>query len=157
MPSRLERRQQTGNLHFLTFSCQDRNPYLKSPGAASIFEHSLEAMRSKYLFEVIGYVVMPEHVQLLITEPPTHPLSTVIGSLKRSVSKQLPQSPFWLPRYHDFNIFTNEKRKEKLKYLHRNPVERGLADSPEAYPWSSYNTYLRRQHDTVQVNFTWLE
>ncbi len=91
-------------------------------------------MRRKYFFAVIGYVVMPEHVHLLITEPPTHPLSTVIGSLKRSVSKQLPEAPFWLPRYHDFNIFTNEKRREKLRYLHRNPVQRGLVATPEEYP-----------------------
>ena len=157
MPARLERRQQTGNLHFLTFSCQDRNPYLRSPQAASIFEHSLEAMRRKYLFEVIGYVVMPEHVHLLMTEPPTHPLSTVIGSLKHPVSKQLPQSPFWLPRYHDFNVFTNEKRKDKLKYIHRNPVERGLVGNPEAYPLSSYNAHLKRRQDTVQVSFQWLD
>jgi putative transposase len=45
MPPRLERRQQTGNLHFITFSCHNRNPYLATPRAASLFEHSLESMR----------------------------------------------------------------------------------------------------------------
>ncbi len=85
MPPRLERRQQTGNLHFITFSCHNRNPYLASPKAASIFEHSLESTREKYQFHLLGYVVMPEHVHLLLSEPPTHPLSTVLGALKRSV------------------------------------------------------------------------
>jgi putative transposase len=152
MPPRLERRQQTGNLHFITFSCQDRNPYLVSSRAAAIFEHSLEAMRFKYQFRLVGYVVMPEHVHLLLGEPPTHPLSTVIGSLKRSVSKQLPESPFWLPRYHDFNVFSDEKRIEKLRYLHRNPVARGLMAKPEDYPWSSFNTYAFRVKSHVQID-----
>ena len=127
MPPRLERRQQTGNLHFITFSCHNRNPYLASPQAASIFEHSLESTREKYNFHLLGYVVMPEHVHLLLSEPPTRPLSTILGSLKRSVSKQRPETPFWLPRYHDFNVFSPAKRLEKLRYLHRN---RGLV-SPQ--------------------------
>src|ERR1017187_2110678 len=62
MPPRLERRQQTGDLHFITFSCHGRKPYLNSPRAAAIFEHSLESIRQKYRFELLGYVVMPEHV-----------------------------------------------------------------------------------------------
>ena len=152
MPPRLERRQQTGNLHFITFSCHNRNPYLASPQAASIFEHSLESMREKYNFHLLGYVVMPEHVHLLLSEPPTHPLSTVLGALKRSVSKQLPESPFWLPRYHDFNVFSPAKRLEKLRYLHRNPVARGLASTPAEYPWSSFQTYATRVQSTVKIN-----
>jgi putative transposase len=152
MPPRLERRQQTGNLHFITFSCHGRNPYLCTPHAATIFEHSLESTRLKYQFDLIGYVVMPEHVHLLLSEPPTHPLSTVLGALKRSVSKQLPESPFWLPRYHDFNVYSNEKRVEKLRYLHRNPVARGRVPKPEDYPWSSFCTYALRIPGTVHID-----
>jgi putative transposase len=137
MPPRLERRQQTGNLHFITFSCHDRNPYLASPSAASVFEHSLESMR--------------EHVHLLLSEPPTHPLSTVLGSIKRSVSKKLPETPFWLSRYHDFNVFSPAKRLEKLRYLHRNPVTRGLVSTPAEYPWSSFQTYATRVQSTVKI------
>lgn len=111
-------------------------------------------MRQKYQFNVLGYVVMPEHVHLLVSEPPTHPLSTVLGVLKRSVSKQLPESPFWLPRYHDFNVFSDEKCVEKLRYLHRNPVARGLALKPEHYPWSSFNTYANHPVGPVQIGQT---
>jgi putative transposase len=83
---------------------------------------------------------MPEHVHLLLSEPPTHPLSTVLGALKRSASKRLPENPFWLPRYHDFNVFSPTKRREKLRYLYRNPVTRGLVSTPAEYPWSSFQT-----------------
>jgi hypothetical protein len=47
-----------------------------------------------------------------MSEPQTHPLSTVLGALKRSVSKQLPENPFWLPHYHDFNVFSPAKHGE---------------------------------------------
>ena len=151
MPTFLDRRQQTGDDHFITFSCHDRLPYLATSKAASIFEHSLESSRRKYLFRVLGYVVMPEHVHLLISEPPTHPLSTVIGALKRSVSKQLPESPFWLARYYDRNIFSPHERIEKLRYIHRNPVARGLVTDPRDYPWSSFCAHLTSQQSTVQI------
>lgn len=95
---------------------------------------------------------MPEHVHLLLTEPPTHPLSTVLGSLKRSVSKQLPEKPFWLPRYYDFNVFSPEKHIEKLRYMHRNPVTRGLVSHPSEYPWSSFQTYATHTQGKVTIN-----
>ena len=110
-------------------------------------------MREKYKFRLLGYVVMADHVHLLLSEPPTHPLSTVLGSLKRSVSKQRPESPFWLPRYHDFNVFSPAKRLEKLRYLHRNPVTRGLVSTPAEYPWSSFQTYATRIQSTVKIDF----
>ena len=69
MPRGLVRIQQTGNFHFLTFSCYRRLPYLKSPAAMNLFEASLEEMRRRYNFLIAGYVVMPEHVHLLISEP----------------------------------------------------------------------------------------
>jgi putative transposase len=155
MPPFLERRQQTGDLHFLTFSCRDRLPFLQSAHAASIFEHSLEAMRQKYRFHVFGYVIMPEHVHLLLSEPPTHPLSTVIGSLKRSVSKQCPQSPFWLPRYYDRNIYSSDERVEKLRYIHRNPVTRGLVVEAKDYAWSSFNAHWTRVQGVITIAIDW--
>ena len=151
MPPGLVRRQQTGELHFLTFSCYGRSAYLRSALAARVFELSLERMRLQYQFQVHGYVVMPEHVHLLLTEPPTHPLSTVLGALKRSVSKQLPESPFWLARYHDFNVRNAEKRVEKLRYLHRNPVNRGLVELPGEWPWSSFRAYASQVQGTVRI------
>ena len=141
MPVGLERRQQTGDLHFITMSCDGRRPYLEAELAARVFEQALETNRDKYRFRVLGYVVMPEHVHLLISEPETHPLSTVIGALKRSVSKRLKESPFWLPRYYDRNVFSEEERVEKLRYIHRNPVARGLVIQPAEYRWSSFNFY----------------
>jgi putative transposase len=67
MTQGLVRYHHTGNFHFLTFSCYHRLPYLTTPSAREAFEESLERMRISYRFVVVGYVVMPEHVHLLLS------------------------------------------------------------------------------------------
>jgi putative transposase len=151
MPLRLKRRQHEGEGHFITFSCYNRNPYLNTPTARDTFVSSLESTRKKYSFDVIAYVVMPEHVHLLVGEPIEKSLSTALQALKLSVSKLLAPSPFWLPRYYDFNVITRDKRIEKLKYIHRNPVRRGLVDSPEGWAHSSFRYYKLDEPSPVQI------
>jgi putative transposase len=141
VPLRLHRYQNSKDLHFLTFSCQDRKPYLESPAAKALFEAVLESRRDRYGFRIHGYVIMPEHVHLLVSEPATQPLSKAIASIKREVSRLSRESPFWLPRYYDFNVFSEKKSIEKLRYMHRNPVTRGLAAKAEDYRWSSFRLY----------------
>jgi len=63
--------------------------------------------------------------------------------------------PFWLSRYYDFNVFSEKKYVEKLKYLHRNPVVRGLVDKPENWLWSSYRNYLFGEVGRVTVESSW--
>jgi len=60
----------------------------------------------------------------------------------------------WQPRFYDFNVWTDHKRIEKLRYVHRNPVKRGLVDAPELWAWSSFRDYLYGQTRIVRVNDT---
>jgi putative transposase len=96
---------------------------------------------------------MPEHVHLLLGEPLEReiPLSSAIQALKVSVAKRLPQRPFWQSRYYDFNVVSRDKRVEKLKYMHRNPVTRGLVERPEDWPWSTYRHYLLDESAPVGI------
>jgi putative transposase len=153
MPWGLVRFQQSGNLHFLTFSCYRRQPLFNTKHAKDVFERSLEQIRRSYRFHVIGYVVMPEHVHLLVSEPERATLSRAIQALKQSVSQKLNghDGHFWQARYYDFNVRTPEKRVEKLKYIHRNPVHRGLVDKPEDWPWSSYRHYALGEVGAVPI------
>jgi REP element-mobilizing transposase RayT len=80
------RYQQTGEFHFLTFSSFRRRPYLSTVAAMELFEDALERVRLRYLFVVAGYVVMPEHVHLLVNEPARGLLSRTVQALKLSVS-----------------------------------------------------------------------
>lgn len=153
MPRGLRRFQHTGDLHFLTFSCYRRKPSLGTPSARDRFESSLEATRTRYNFHILGYVVMPEHVHLLATEPASEPLSKAIQALKQSISRYLKTAePFWETRYYDFNVRTERKRIEKLRYMHRNPVKRGLVASPEQWSWSSFRQYALDIDGAVSVS-----
>jgi putative transposase len=151
MPLHLKRYQQEGDDHFITFSCHNRKPYLNTPTSKDTFLNSLELTRKRYGFEVLGYVVMPEHVRLLLNEPETERLSKALQSLKLSISKRLAPTPFWLPRYYDFNVFTHNKHVEKLKYMHRNPVSQGSVENPEHWNWSTYPQYLLDEPTPVQI------
>jgi putative transposase len=84
----LERRQVEGDVHFVTFSCYHRHPNLESPLLRDLFEDALQKVHWKYQFDVLGYVVMPEHVHMLLSEPSKDLLSVGLQALKISVSKR---------------------------------------------------------------------
>jgi putative transposase len=151
MPRGLVRYQQSGDLHFVTFSCYGRKPFLGSAAARDLFERPLETMRVRYLFLVVGYVVMPEHVHLLVNEPNGVVLAMALKALKLSVAVQRRERPFWRARYFDFNVLTDRKRVEKLRYLHRNPVTRGLVEQPADWKWSSYRHCWTGEGGVVEI------
>lgn len=159
MPSGLKRYQQGKDDHFITFSCHRRNAYLTDDTSRAIVEHIFERTRQKHDFRIYGYVLMPEHVHLLVSEPPHTLLATVLKAMKQETAKKLKgnREHFWQPRYYDFNVFTQEKFIEKLRYIHRNPVTRGLVNNPEDWPWSSYRHYQTSQPGTIQIESWWTE
>jgi putative transposase len=117
---------------------------------------------------------MPEHIHLLLTEPEVGTPSTVMQVLKQRTARALLPKPkrrsprqhnlfgdapkrraFWQARSYDFNVWTTKKRVEKLRYMHRNPVKRGLVGAPEEWRWSSYRFYLLDEAGPVRVNEGW--
>ncbi len=158
MPWSLQRFQQARCLHFITFSCSNREPRLGTARSRDIFEQTLENVRQWYGFHVAGYVVMPEHVHLLITEPERAKLSVALQMLKQNVARKLREpegGSFWLSRYYDFNVWSEPKRVEKLRYIHRNPVTRGLVTSPEQWTWSSFRHYVSGVEGVVEIESQW--
>jgi putative transposase len=148
----LERRQGEGDLQFVTFSCYQRRDHLENAAARDLFEEALARMCRCHQFDVFGYVVMPEHVHLLLGEPAKNLLAVALQALKISVSKRAKESPFWQARYYDFNVFTWSKRVEKLDYIHWNPVKRGLVEKPEDWLWSSCRYYQTGVEGRVKIS-----
>jgi len=175
MPKNLKRRYGHKDLHFITCSCYRRLPLFRSVRARNLFVRILDELRSPYGFAVVGYVVMPEHVHLLIGEPRKGTPSTVMQVLKQRVSKAvrrkrkvapgqlqlnfgkgpsaLPQ--FWQRRFHDFNVWSAKKRTEKLEYMHRNPVTRGLVARANDWAWSSAAAYAGHRSQLLLIDFEW--
>jgi len=158
MTKGLVRYHHSGVFHFLTFSCYRRLPLLDNAAAYRVFEREFEAVRRRYGFVIAGYVLMPEHVHLLVSEPRRSSLSVVLQVLKQQTSRKLKglgQIQFWQRRYYDFNIWSEEKRVEKLRYMHRNPVARGLVEKPEQWAWSSFRHYATGLAGTVEIESQW--
>jgi putative transposase len=158
MPWGLKRFQQTGQLHFITSSCFHRRPKFTAAHARAIFELALERVRETYGLCVYGYVVMPEHVHLLISEPEHNAVAHAMQSLKQGVGRRLAlraAESFWQERYYDFNVWSEKKFVEKLRYIHRNPVTRGLVERPEDWQWSSFRHYLAGERGVVEIESQW--
>ena len=89
MPSRLKRYHSQGHDHFITFSCYHRLPLLNKDHARTTFLPTLEQLRKRHQFDIYGYVLMPEHVHLLLSEPPQTKLEDIFRALKTQPSRQL--------------------------------------------------------------------
>jgi putative transposase len=174
MPTGLRRRYGQHHLHFITFSCYRRLPLLRSVRARNIFVQILGEVRERCGFALVGYVIMPEHIHLLIGEPPKGTPSTVLQILKQRTSRRLRHKPrrrtctaqlrlgfdpsdlslshFWQPRFYDFNVWSQKKKVEKLHYMHMNPVKRRLVVHPKDWPWSSFSFYATRNQGLVRID-----
>ena len=175
----LRRFHESRQSHFITFSCYHRQPKFRSPEACDLFLLCLEEMRRRFAMRIYGYVVMPEHVHLLVSEPEHATLADALHFLKLAFAKRLkvPQvrvrsvdanlgladsrsmpaasTSFWQKRYYDRNIRDAHEFTVKLRYLHRNPVARGLVNAPADWKWSSFRHYALREVGTVEIESEW--
>jgi putative transposase len=158
MPWGLRRFQETGQVHYITFSCYRRRPNLVRTEARATFVAPLERVRRDYGLYIYGYIVMPEHVHLLMNEPQRKSFAQAIKSLKQGVARRLAlraEDSFWQARYYDFNVWSERKFVEKLRYIHRNPVKRGLVERPEDWLWSSFRHYASGAVGIVEIESQW--
>ena len=128
---------------------------MNAPAACDLFLRTLEKNRVQFSLCIYGYVVMPEHIHLLLSEPDSGTLSDAIHFLKLSSAKQRQSTVdgghFWQKRYYDRNIRSYSDFTEKLRYIHRNPVKRGLCKKPEQWPWSSFRHYALGEVGLVEI------
>ena len=146
---------------------------LRTARARNVFVKALGAIRDRYKFLLVGYVVMPEHVHLLVSEPPKSTPSMVLKVLKQRVARDLRKRKrgagggqlrlafmsgdaalprFWQPRFNDFNVYSRYKVREKLEYMHQNPVKRGLVKNPGEWMWSSFLFYEKGEVGLVKID-----
>jgi len=170
MPENLKRYYGQNHLHFLTWSCYGRRPLLGSARARDGFVKTLDEVRQRYRFRLVGYVVMPDHVHMLVSEPERGTPSTVVQVLKQRVSRLVrgwerrrsgtqsklrneeEETHFWQRRFYDFNVWSEKKKAEKLHYMHNNPVKRGLVTRPKEWPWSSYGFYFEKGDCLLKID-----
>jgi putative transposase len=156
-----------GQLQFITSSLYRRRKLFDSPRLRGVFMDTLRQLRQETGFLLIGWVLMPEHFHFLLKPEPADSTSAPLRELKKrsaqaivcvlSANQQhawcrkilaglrLPSTVHcdscfrvWQRRFYPYGVYSDKKRLEKLNYMHNNPVRRGLVQSPEQWPWSSY-------------------
>ena len=169
-------------VHYVTSVTYDRVPIFHNDHACSLFIDALATTRSKEPFKLIGYVIMPDHVHLL-ANPLCLDISLIIGRLKGRAaaailkwlraerceallaSFRLPHSlssgqthAVWLQDFSAIDIWSRRFIRQKLNYIHNNPVRAGLCDHPGKWRWSSFQAYFPHEPGTVpiEVDRRWL-
>ena len=157
--------------HFVTFSCYRRRRLLDHHQAKQIVLDVLGAQLTSRDAACVGFVVMPDHVHAIVWFPQAGQLSVFMQQWKRLSSHHIgrwmreeltgyadrirPDDPFWQAKYYSFNLFNDEKIRDKLTYMHENPVRAGLVARPCDWRFSSARWYEERRR--VGVPIRWIE
>ncbi len=167
-----------GHAHSLTFTCFGGQPFLSRDRTRRWMIEAIELARTKHGFDVWAYVLMPEHVHLLIYPPDTsYSISKILTTLKQPVSKRArlfvkEQAPSFLERMtdvqpngkhavrfwqrgggYDRNLWSRKHIWETIDYIHANPVRRELCAHPADWRWSSARSYENRSTGLLPIGF----
>jgi len=172
--SRLRHFDNLGTARFVTFSCFRFFRLLIEESFIGVFLEELEKARIQYSLSILGYVVMPNHVHLVLLPRENIKLGSVIGLIKAQSARRIlkickndnpiilknllvvrnrrKRYVFWQRRCYDHNCRTIEAVREMINYCHMNPVKAGLVDNPDEWPWSSYRWYLGDMDSIVEID-----
>lgn len=168
-PPRKSRRtiNEPGHAHFLTFSCRKRWPLLSKDRSRQWVIDALSRLRDKRNVAIWAYVIMPEHVHLLLLpRDRVYEMRPILAGLKAPVSRaakaflQQTSDDVWLRRLtvrhgdretfrfwqpgggYDENIWKEKTVEQVIAYIHANPVRRGLVERPTDWRWSSAQAHV---------------
>lgn len=174
---RMRRVERPNQARYLTFSCYGRRSLFRNDAIKALFGEYLRSSREEFLFRLIAWVVMPEHVHLLLVpQLPEHPVSEVLREMKKRFASRVIArwreldapileslvdasgvTRFWLPGGgYDRNTLAGHELPEKVQYIHNNPVRRGLVATPTEWPWSSARAYAGAPEPIVPIDFVQL-
>ena len=168
---RLHRWEHQGAVRFITFSCQRRLPLLGRPAIRDVFAAALTDARAEHGFELFAWVVMPEHVHLLVRPREDRTLTMALRSLKTAVAKRVItrwrelRAPileqlqtaggarFWQKGGgFDRNVRNAGEFCREVQYIHRNPVERALVREPQDWKWSSVRWWMGERAGEIECD-----
>jgi REP element-mobilizing transposase RayT len=152
--------QKYGICFFVTTTFKDWYPFGKIQGFYPALAKSLVFCAEKYSAMIAGYVLMPTHVHLLIFIEGSK-LPGFMRDFKKFISQKVVRdlkgnsSNVWMPRYDRVAIYSDKVIREKLNYIHHNPVKSGLVQHPEDWQWSSARDYALDAEGMIPVWRKW--
>jgi len=163
-----------GRARFITFSTYHHLPVLSNALFRGIVVDAIDEGRRTFGFRLLAYVVMPDHVHLVIIPPIDSDVGYLVGEIKRLSARSIHTAlkgkesdlsanlvverggrrrfALWQRRCYDHNCRTDESVWEKVTYCHNNPVRRGLVDDPAKWCWSSYCWYQGHPGSLLEID-----
>jgi len=164
-----------GRARFITFCTHKRLPLLTNNKFRQIIIDSFKLIREEYNLKLIAYVIMPEHIHLVILPSDDTLIGGVIGNIKKAFARKIhkllssnnsdlihkltvtrngnKRFALWQRRCYDHNCRSENSLWQKIDYCHNNPVKRGLVQTPEAWQWSSYRWYKGFKDVVLEMDF----
>lgn len=169
-----------GYIYFVTIVIYKRLPLFTKPSFIIPLLDSLNFYRYKQQFKLLGYVIMPDHIHLLIWPLGAYSISEIMRDYKTFTAKRIirqaevenrqdlltafnqagqetrrSDNKVWQDDFWDKIIFTEKFLRQKLNYIHRNPIRAGITDDIEAYPYSSYRNYVFDDNTLIEIDNAW--
>jgi putative transposase len=177
----LPRFQIEGHIYYITTVIYARLPIFTRPAFVIPLLDSLNFYRYKQMFRLLGYVIMHDHLHLIIWPYGAATVGEIMRDFKEFTAKRIvrqaevediqtwlaafrrageetgrAQHKVWQDSFWDENIYTARFLRQKLNYIHRNPVRAGLVENPADYPYSSFRNYELGQDWLIEIDRGWL-
>jgi putative transposase len=169
-----------GHIYYVTTVVYDRVPIFTRPSFIMPLYDSLNFYRYKQGFKLLGYVIMPDHLHLIVWPFGSTTVSEIMRDYKKFTSTRIihqaelegieewiaafqraghetgrSAKKVWQDSFWDMNIYSEHILRQKLNYLHRNPVRAGLVENPEDYMYSSYRNYVCGENWLIEIDQEW--
>ena len=170
-----------GHIYYITTVVYGRLSIFTKPSFVIPLIDSLHYYRHKQHFKLLGYVIMPDHIHLMVWPQAKSSVSDLMRDFKEFTAKRIIRQAeveeqnnwvtafkqagldtgrsthkVWQDDYWDENVYSEKFLREKLNYIHRNPIRAGLAESPEDYPYSSYRNYVNGDESLIEIDRDWV-
>lgn len=169
-----------GSIFYITSNIYNRIKIFTCPSFVIPIIDSLNYYRYQYVCKLLGYVIMLDHIHLLIWPQDAQVLADFMRDFKRFTSGRITRqaklecktdwvSKFeeagnetgranykvWQDSFWEQTIYTQTFLEQKLNYIHMNPVRAGIVDEPSEYSYSSYRNYYFGDHQLIEIDSEW--
>lgn len=170
-----------GYIYYITINIQNRLNLFVRQSFVILHHDSLNYYRYKQAYKILGYVIMSDHIHLLIWPYGKATVSDIMRDFKKFTAVRIirqatveqkrewltqfqhageeterSQNKVWQDDYWDKLVFTEQFLRQKLNYIHRNPIRAGLVEDLNDYPYSSYHNYVHNDHSLIEIDKDWL-
>ena len=147
-----------GYAYFITTNVKNNIPIFKDDSCCQLLINDLDYYRKELEFILYGYVIMPTHLHLIIHPSEKTSIALVMKKIKGHssypINKYLNQKgSLWQEDYFEHIIRNKLDFKEKVDYIHKNPVKAGLVENMKEYKYSSYRNYYFGDESIIRIDF----